>query len=273
MIAGAAFARLLLVVVAGWLTLVWVCGAVYVAATYVSAQPYLPRRSPAQTALWVLRECWVVAWTQPLTPAYQVLGKHVGGGGGPVPVVFVHGYFQNRVDFIYLARRLRRAGAGPLYACNFFWPQDLNASSADVREFVQGVREQTGASAVDLVTHSTGGLFALDLIAENPSGVRRAVLLALPASGVKWRGPLLGPAGNQLRSASAYIAARTNKVTGVPVLSAYSEDDNVVHPVATSHLEGGGVRNLCVEGPGHLSLLFDRRIGDAVCDFLLDRRD
>ena len=88
----------------------------------------------------------------------------MGSGGGDVPVVLVHGYFQNRVDFLYLARRLRAAGAGPIYACNFFWPQRLEQSSDDVRSFVARVLAETGAEQVDVLTHSSGGLFALDMI-------------------------------------------------------------------------------------------------------------
>jgi hypothetical protein len=133
---------------------------------------------------------------------------------------------------------------------------------------VHFVQRVTGAEQVDLLTHSTGGLFALDLIAEEPSIVRRAAVIAIPARGVPWKGPVIGRAGSQLRTDSLYQAARVNDCGGTPVLSIYSAHDNLVHPVETSHLEGACVENLRVEGPGHLSVLFDKRVGDAVSSFL-----
>jgi len=272
MLVPEAVARIMLIALAGWLGVVWLSGAVYIAVSYIAASSYLPQRSVSDHLRAVLRECWLVLWTQPLLLWFQFFGRRMGSGGGVVPVVFVHGYFQNRVDFLYLARRLRGAGSGPLYACNFFWPQALERSSTSVRAFVEDVCAETGSAAVDLVTHSTGGLFALDIMAEEPHLVRRAALVALPARGVPWRGPVLGRAGSQLRTGSLYHANRTYNVVGTPVVSIYSAHDNLVHPVQTSRLEGSSVTNVEVSGPGHLSVLFDRRVGDAVCDFLLGRR-
>lgn len=257
-------ARLLVV----WLAVVWIAGAIYVAVSYVTSARYVPQRSLGTTVRWVLRECWSVLWTQPLMPLFQLFGQRLGSGRG-VPIVLVHGYFQNRVDFLYLARRLGGAGLGPLYAFNFFWPQELEASSDQLSAFVARVRASTGAAKVDLLTHSTGGLFALDLIATQPDALRRVAVVAIPGRGVPWNGPLLGRSGSQLRMGSLYQAQRSNSVSGdVPVLSAFSLHDNVVHPAATSELAGTNVRNFAVEGPGHLSVLFDRRIADEVVGFL-----
>ena len=217
-----------------------------------------------------MREMWTVMWTQPLAPIFQVfLGVRMGAGVGEIPIVLVHGYFQNRVDFLYLARRLRKAGSGPLFACNFSWPQSLERSSATVEQFVEWVCSETGAREVDLVTHSTGGLFALDLLVRRPGSIRRVAVIAIPGKGVPWRGPLIGSSGSQLRAGSSYQANRPSIVADTPVLSIYSVHDNVVHPASTSRLQDGLTENVEVEGPGHLSVLFDRRIADRVCDFLL----
>ena len=264
--------RIALIALAGWLSVVWIFGALYVSVSYVAAAAIVPKRPLPSLLRAVLRESWLVLWTQPLLLWFQFFGRRLGSGGGGVPVVLVHGYFQNRVDFLYLAHRLRAAGSGPLYACNFFWPQSLEASSENVRAFVEAVRAETGSTAVDLLTHSTGGLFALDIIAEEPNIVRRAAMIALPARGVPWRGPVLGKSGAQLRTGSLYQTRRSVRVSGTPVMSIYSAHDNVVHPVQTSRLEGPSVTNVEISGPGHLAVLFDRRVGDAVCDFLVGRR-
>ncbi len=261
--------RYTVLVLAIWLIAVWVVGALYVVVSYAESAKRLPPRPLGETVRWALRELWLVFWTQPLMPYFQLFGARMGTGGGKVPVVLVHGYFQNRVDFLYLARRLRRAGCGPILACNFFWPQSLETSSEQVRLFIERVRAETGAERVDLLTHSSGGLFVLDMAAKCPEVIRKAAVIAIPAAGVPWRGPVLGRSGSQLRAGSLYQSQLPKTVADLPVLSLYSAHDNVVHPVTTSQLEGELVRNAEFDGPGHLGVLFDRRIADQVVEFLV----
>jgi triacylglycerol lipase len=269
MIEPLAIARVALVVAACWVLIVWLSGVLYVAVSYVVAWRQLPAGPPGRLLRSALLETWNVVWSQPLMPWFQVFGKRMLTGGGKVPIVMLHGYFQNRADFLYLAAQLIKRGSGPLYACNFFWPQSLERSADNVLAFVERVLARTGAQQVDLLTHSSGGLLALDIIAEHPELVRRAALIALPAHGVRWRGPVLGKSGQQLRSDSKYWANRKLETRDVPVLSVYSAHDNVVYPVQTSMLEGPRVTNEEVDYLGHLSVLFDVHVADLVCDFLL----
>lgn len=263
----------LLVALAVWLSVAWIGSAAYVAATYPHSLRHVPQRPLGRIVRSVLRESWVLAWTQPLLLWFQLFGRRMGTGGGEVPVVLVHGYFQNRVDFVYLARRLRKAGSGPLFAVNFFWPQSLDSSSADVRAFIDRVRDATGAAQVDLLTHSSGGLFALDLIAEKPETVRRAAMIALPGNGVPWSGPVFGRSGAQLLDTSDYQSGRGTDARDVSVLSVFSAHDNLVNPVATSVVSGSRARNVQVEDLGHISMLFDRGVADEVVAFLTGGRE
>jgi pimeloyl-ACP methyl ester carboxylesterase len=250
---------------------VWFAGAIYIALTYTEAVRHVPSRSARDTAVSVFREFWCLAWTQPLLPLFQFAGRRLGDftPADGVPIVLVHGYFQNRVDFLYLARRLRAAGSGPLYGHNFFWPQPFEASSVSLRDFVERVRERTGAERVDLVTHSSGGLLALDLLRDRPEWVRRIAVIAVPWRGVTWPGPVFGPSGSQLRAGSTYTRNRPAQIEGGPVLSIYSAHDNLVHPPETSQISGSNVSLLEVRNLGHLAILFDREVADAVCEFLL----
>ena len=262
-------ARIAATVLVCWVGAVWACGVVYVVVTFALARKYVPRRTLISTLGSAARELWLVAWTQPFLIWFQFFASRMGTGGGTVPVVLVHGYFQNRVDFLYLARRLRAGGSGPIYACNFFWPQSLERSSDDVRSFIARVLAETGAERVDLLTHSSGGLFALDIMDNSPEVVRRAVLIALPGRGVPWRGPVLGRSGSQLRDTSSYQASRDSDAGDTPALSIYSAHDNVVHPASTSLISGSAAVNHEVSGLGHLAVLFDRHVADEACRFLL----
>lgn len=261
--------RIVALALGAWVAAVWLAGALYIAVTYAEAVRHIPQRSFSCTVRSVLREAWCIVWTQPLLPLFQFAGRRWGDSGDGRPIVLVHGYFQNRVDFLYLARRLRAAGSGPLFGCNFFWPQRFEDSSVSVRRFVEVVLAKTGADRVDLLTHSSGGLLALDLLHERPELVGRVAVIAVPWRGVTWRGPVLGPSGSQLRAGSAYTRNRPDTIRGGPVLSVYSAHDNLVHPPETSRISGPDVELLEVENLGHLAVLFDPRVGDAVCEFLL----
>jgi len=252
-----------------WIAAVWFAGLIYIAVTYLEAVRHVPQRSASQALRSVLREAWCVMWSQPLLPIFQVTVRRMGSGGGDVPVVMVHGYFQNRVDFLYLAKQLRAQGCGPLYACNFFWPQSLEKSTGTICSFVARVLEETGASQVDLLTHSSGGLLGLDLLASNPEWVRRTAVIAIPWRGVTWRGPVLGRSGSQLRADSLYTLNRPREIEGGPVLSIYSVHDNLVHPPETSRITGPQVTVHEVENLGHLAILFDPEVAHAACEFLL----
>jgi len=261
--------RIALLALAGWVTIVWACGAIYVAVTYIEALRHIPERSVSATVRSLLLECFAVAWSQPMLPLFQIAGERLSSKRDGTPIVLVHGYCQNRVDFLYLAYRLRKAGSGPIFACNFFWPQPLENSADDLNAFVDQVRRATGAEKVDLLTHSSGGLLALDVLAERPEWIRRVVVIAIPWHGVTWRGPVIGRSGSQLRADSLYTRSRPQVILGAPVLSIYSIHDNLVHPPETSLIEGAYVTTRKVENLGHLAILFDRAVGDAVCDYLL----
>ena len=48
---------------------------------------------------------WVVL-TQPLLPLFYVVGRRMGGAPDGVPILLIHGYTQNRVNFLRIARAL-----------------------------------------------------------------------------------------------------------------------------------------------------------------------
>lgn len=261
-------ARLLARAIAAWVAFAWAASATYVFASYLESHRRVPRRPLLATARGVLGELAVTALIQPLAPLFQIAGRRMGAGTGTVPVVLVHGYLQNRVDFLYLAHRLRHSDVGRIYGFNFLWAQDLRTSSAQLEKFVRGVAAEEHSPHVDVITHSTGGMLALDLLGREPALVRRAALVAVPARGVRWRGPVLGRSGRQLEAASGQRFAPPPFVSGVPVLSIHSAHDNLVNPSSVSRIDGSLVTDVDLDGPGHLSLLFDRRVADEIVRFL-----
>jgi triacylglycerol esterase/lipase EstA (alpha/beta hydrolase family) len=240
--------------------------AVYVIVTFLLAYAHVPKRGVFHTFGYAFRESVLAALVTALFPLYVAVGHKRGSGSRPV--ILVHGYTQNRADFIYLSRFLRARGIGPVYGFNYFSFADIRKSGTRLARFVERVCSDAGATGVDLVCHSMGGLVARQCIRLEPERIRRCVTIASPHSGVRYRGPVIGRGARQLRAGTRFLMELSAAPLGVPMLSIFSTHDNIVAPSKVSSLEAWGGRDFVVDHVGHLTILFDKRVASAVADFL-----
>jgi triacylglycerol lipase len=240
--------------------------SLYLAVSFTVMGRHAEPRAFGRSVLAILREAVAIAVTQPLIPLFYFIGRRMGGPRVGRPIVFVHGYFQNRVDFVFLARALHRAKLGPIYGFNYDWLRGIDATAVKLGRFVEEVCRETGAPKVAIVAHSLGGVVALEYLATlgGAARVERCVTIASPHAGVLWRGLALGASARQLRSTSDYMRTVGSRALGVPTLSIYSSHDNIVHPFSTSELARRGGEDRRVEGVGHLGILFSREVADAI---------
>jgi triacylglycerol lipase len=253
--------------------------AVFVAGTYLSAV-LLTRGKFGWPGLgyFVEETLWVVI-TQALLPSgwlpAQVRTPLLARGPSPVadapasasagarPIVLVHGYTQNRTNFLWLSRWLRRRGHGPFFGFNYqsFGPVEESARALDA--FVEEVVRATGGGPVDLVCHSLGGLVArtyVDLHGGHRR-VARVVTLGTPHRGLDHASGVVGASVRDMQPRTGFIA----KLDGAPLpatvsyLSIYSSHDNIVFPARVSSL---GVRgsDIMVERQGHFGILFSEEV-------------
>ena len=181
------------------------------------------------------------------------------------PVVLLHGYAQHPANFLWLARRLERDGWRHLYAvAHTPVGGDIERSARRLGEALDRVRRASGASRVDIVAHSMGGLVARACIRARgqASGVGRLITLGTPHQGTEIF-PRFGldPMVAQMRPGSPLLA-RLAADDPVPRLadciSIYSADDAVVVPASRAYYPGAF--NIEVRGLGHLSLLFSQSV-------------
>jgi pimeloyl-ACP methyl ester carboxylesterase len=245
---------------------------VYVAGSFLMMRSHVTPRPAGRALREALREIGWATITQPLVPLYYFFGRRLSAPSSAAtgtPVVVVHGYTQNRVNFLAIARACVRASIGPVYGINYPWFASIHDNAVRLARFVERVLRETGAPQVDLVAHSLGGLVAMEYLATAGKGhVRRLVTIASPHAGVPWRGPILGAAGSAMRAGSPFLVERADQPIAVPCLNLYSSHDNIVHPPRTSELAHRGGRDRAIEHVGHLTILFDRQVVDAVVDFL-----
>ncbi len=249
----------------------FVVGAsLYLVVTYVVMLRHTPSRPLGRTLRSLIHEVAAVVVTQPLIPFFYFLGRRMGGAKGGRPVILVHGYFQNRADFIYLARALGRARLGPLYGFNYNWLGRIPACATRLAAFVERVCHETGQAEVALVAHSLGGVICLEYLAtpEGTARVSRCITIASPHAGVTWRGGILGHSARQLHRRSDYMSASNARPLPIPVVSIFSTHDNIVHPSSTSALAARGGSDREVDDIGHLGILFSRKVADLAVDAL-----
>ncbi len=259
--------------------------AVYAFGSFLLMGRHVGARERGRSLRELARELWIAGLTQPLLPLFYFVGRRmdaffvrrgtegVGAGRSPhVPIVFVHGYMQNRVGFVGLARAFARVGLGPTFGFNYPWFSSIDSNAARLERFVDRVCEETGSAAVDLVCHSMGGLIAVEMmrgeVARGSLKVRRCVTIASPHAGVMWRGPLLGFGAGSLRRGSKLLEAHAGQKLTVPCLSVYSTHDNIVHPKESASLALRGGRDVEVDGPAHLAILFSPKVAAHVAEFL-----
>jgi len=252
--------------------LVYLFGSFFLMASHVT-----PR--PGQSKLRaMLRELYYVLITQPLIPLYFVIGRRMGkapithpaGRAAGFPVIFIHGYFQNRADFWWLARQFRKAGKGPLYGFNYPWFDSVGRNVPRLDRFVEKVCAETGAQQVTLVAHSLGGLVSLEY-AHSGTGTARVahcITIGTPHAGVVWRGPIPGRVAKELRAGGEFVTERSGRPVVAPTLSVYSTHDNIVHPPSTCELSARGGNDVAIDGLGHLSLLYSPEVAHTLIAFI-----
>ena len=244
--------------------------ALFCLVTFGWLARFAPVRTLAESIREWVREVAVVLLTHPLLPLYYLFGRGASSPGQGTPVILVHGYFQNRVDFLYLRRALRRSGLRSVFAINYPWWDSIEENSLRLGRFVESAMREAGATSVALVGHSMGGLVALDYVVNREGALHVAccVTLGTPHEGVLFRGPLFGKAGRDLRAKSRYLTERTQATVPVPCLSIASEHDNIVFPAARASLSRRGGADALVKDRAHLGILFDSNVAELVVGFL-----
>jgi triacylglycerol lipase len=185
--------------------------------------------------------------------------------GGP-PVVLVHGYLMNRACMLGLYWRLRRRGMRNLYLIDLrpTWGS-IETVGARTAVKLRLISKGCGGAPLVAVCHSMGGLVMRWCAQNDPTlPLAKIICLASPHQGTLVAALAVGANGVQLRQGSPLIASLLP--SGVPVVSIYSDLDNMVLPAASAAF---GERTIRFEHCGHATILYDARVFEAVWDEML----
>ena len=216
----------------------------------------------------------------------------------PLPVILVHGTFADMSDSWQALSPLLANHGYCVFALNYgsyegsgevgiYATGDIAQSAEQLGGFVTRVLSATGASKVDLVGHSQGGMmpryylrflggsqYVHTLVGLSPSNHGTTLDGLFTLANLLGAGSFFGfhcPACEQQETGSAFLAklnAGKETVAGVQYTVIQSDKDEVVTPYASAFLSGRNVTNIllqnqCILDQGeHLSMPYDH-IADA----------
>lgn len=244
--------------------------ACYVALTYTSAFLFRPRAwspSVARAAFVELLVCWLLV---PLWPLWWLLGavykaseEGVGEASGRRnPIVLLHGFGMNRTQWMWMGRRLRERGHGPIYGVNYFSLQRVPRSAKQLGREIDAILAREGVEEVDIVAHSLGGIVARYYIERLSGGrkVGRLITIATPHAGTRIGRAGIGiPAARDLQGDSVILTELGPVRAGAAYTSIWSRSDAVVQPPESSSIAPGGTDEVLPD-LGHLSLVLSPRV-------------
>jgi triacylglycerol lipase len=189
------------------------------------------------------------------------------------PVLLIPGYFSNRGVWLFFTKLLRGLGAGHIHTID---PKpawgDIRDHAKQVADVVDAILSTTGASQVNLVGHSMGGLIARYYI-EHLGGagkVGACVMLGTPNHGSLMSRVGVGVCAEQMRPGSAFLE-ELNKFESiekrVKYVSIRSTFDNLLVPSGNAIL-GGNTKNIALDYMGHLTMLYSPKVARLVWENL-----
>ncbi len=214
------------------------------------------------------------AWTA-LANAARPLGFAALPGGGATgvrPVVVVHGYAMNRANFTLLARRLARRGHGPILGFEYWTLGRVGRAARQLAAFVAEVRAATGATAVDVIGHSMGGVVGRYYAAFHggDASIANLVTIGSPLTGTGVSALALGFASRELVAGSPLMTRLAAAPPPAHMLALWSEAD-VFTPASRQHAQAG-VTVRTYPDLGHVAMLASSRVADDISAFLREPR-
>lgn len=217
----------------------------------------------------------VMPATTPL-PAGPGLAPIPGSGGasdGPVPVLLVPGWLDTGRDLAALRIHLLGVGwpAPRVESVTFQEPAGSNRVHAvELAAAVDSLLKRTGASQIDIIAHSMGGLATRwYLMAEDAPRVRRVVFIAAPHRGTLSAHLSWGGGREEMLPDSPFLDTlntRAEVPAGVEAMTIRTSVDTHIVPGESATLPGVTDHLLCC--PTHAGLLRDEEVFDLVREFL-----
>lgn len=201
------------------------------------------------------------------------LGLAPAQAAGPRPVVFVHGYTGNASNWVTAMSVFRSAGysSDQLFAYEYNSYGDNTQNAAGLASYVNQVKARTGASQVDIVNHSMGGLVSQYYlkVLNGSANVAHLASIAGANHGTTFASACtIYETCRQMLPGSAFIQQITagDETPGSTRYATwYSPCDGIIIPYTSTRLDGAS--NHYVACQTHIGFLSDAGVLGAIAQF------
>ena len=177
---------------------------------------------------------------------------------GEIPVLLLHGLFNNRASWFWLKGKLHKSGFNNVATINLSSWHSEEVLTELVAKKVDELRHRLGVDKVYLVGHSMGGVIARNYLQLRGGGgkVARCVCLGAPLLGSKLAPFAISPLARVLLPGSEFLQrlAEAPIPEGVKVTCIHSCKDNMVLPNSNACLPWG--ENIELDRLGHTALIY-----------------
>lgn len=190
---------------------------------------------------------------------------------GKDPVVFVHGYMGSIVgdvssylNWVYYVEKMKAEGYKTyVITLSEAGMQDVTVSAGELASFVQKVLAETGATQVDLVCHSEGGLVARYYVQflGGSGTVDDLITISTPHRGTSVASIGPGEASRQMEIGSDFLKLlneKNNLIGTVDYTAIFSNDDTTIYPPENAFY--AGALNIATNGYNHATILFNDEV-------------
>ncbi len=190
------------------------------------------------------------------------------------PILLVHGWKHNQSGWLWMRRYLRKRGFGPIYTFNLSSRRGpVQRYAQEIEQMAIQIEEETGQSELVLIGHSLGGLAACyytEYLAP-PAKVSHVITLGSPLQGTRLAAILRSAIGRQMRPGSRLVkevSAKVERNQNVRYCHLNSQLDNMIFPHQAALLGTSSAAQRTLPAHGHMSLLYSRKVGKQVTDWL-----
>ncbi len=190
------------------------------------------------------------------------------------PIILVHGFGHNQTAWLWMRKRLKRAGLGPIYSLSLKGRRGpIQRYSEQLQTLVAQVAEETGQSNIVLIGHSMGGVVA-SFYAEYlalPGTVSHVITLSSPLNGTRAASLLSSASCRQIRPGSHLIkdlAKRIEANQSIRYCHITSQLDNFLLPHQSGLIGADAAHQRILPAHGHTMLLYSPTVAMQVIDWL-----
>jgi pimeloyl-ACP methyl ester carboxylesterase len=207
---------------------------------------------------------WAVSVAMSATRPVGFLGLPVSlrQRTGPRPIILLHGYAMSRANFLPMARRLARAGLGPVFGFEYWSLGRTSKAAKRLGRYVERVCEATASPRVDLVGHSMGGVVSryYAVFGGGADRIRNLITLGTPHRGTDVSGFGIGRSSRELYPGSSTMdrLGSARLPPEIRCTAIWSRSDALVPGARNARLQG--VEEIIYDDIGHMTLLTSRRV-------------